>query len=193
MQPPPELTTTEMQEGKKILLIFVEKFFEQEQVSFPPTILLMCFDPVIEARKNIIAGVPGNFNTEEQKEVVLTILAERCVENQLFPMAILMASEAWMVIATRDGITCMPSQHPDRKEAIVIQGVDISQKLGFLGCAEIARNQNNTIKIGKFDFPEYTDIQPQLLLKFFIAYRNRLMKDATEFLTKQVNMGAILN
>ena len=131
-----------------------------------PVISALCYDAYVGNKKEMLFGIAIDFNTHEQKEIIMKSIARQCIKQRLIPIAVIMSCEGWMV-KTNNIINVPPSQHPDKQEVVLIQLMTIDKR-AYMITGVITRAKDNKIIVNKFD--EDTKVQANLLSIVFAHF-----------------------
>lgn len=109
----------------------------------------------------------GIADTEAKYKTIFE-LGKRFYENEMFPAAVFMGTEAWISEQTE----VAPSKDPKRRECIVISGVSVGKECRSMNTIPIGHDKDGyIIKEGKeFQLPCGATIESPLLDQFFIGF-----------------------
>lgn len=117
--------------------------------------------------------IGGDFIDDDRKEVAMRTCGQTVNEQKLFPLAVFMSSEAWLSKA--NGKHGPPSQDPEREEAIVVAGRNISGDHRLLSVMSISRDSEGVISSVDGFGNDTKPLGTQLLDKFFHGYFSKAM------------------
>ena len=89
------------------------------------------------------------FNTQEEKAQAAEAIKMLFERNNIIRYVSMV--ESWMVITDQavDALTIRPSQHPDRKEVIIIAAEEVGRE-GMVGYLEIIRKDDGKVELSEF-------------------------------------------
>lgn len=115
--------------------------------------------------KLAVLVITNDFNDWKTKSATLRQIGEMCFEKQWFPIAAFLGSEVWVGKNT----SMMPSQDPQRVEAIVLAG--ISSDYTKMRLAHLVRAEDKTISMGEdIATPEGATAEAPLLGQLFAGF-----------------------
>jgi hypothetical protein len=120
------------------------------------------------------------FNEDDEKRGVLFQSGLDCFKRQLFPSAVVLASEAWK--SRQDESGRAPRDMPDRSEVILCMGLTADGKHCGISDMEVSRGPARRILPGRF--VRHHDGVPSLLHWFFHGFLS-LSAEAEEFLRRK--------
>lgn len=178
----PDLTDEKFQELADITVSMVEAVaFKGDEKALDP-VLFVHHRSFVEGGmmsdiEHSIVMIADGFGDEEHKRRTLRQIGARFFEEKLFPVAIFMASEAWMSTIDANDIKDvdldklpMPSQDPNRKECIMIAGRSTDCKIGvnILNIPIIHDKDGNMIRNGENVVTK--ELEMYLLNQFFHGF-----------------------
>lgn len=122
--------------------------------------------------EGMVVVIDQEFNNQEIKTKVLKQIGAQVAQMKLIPVAVFMASEAWMSMGTKEqplDMNLMPSQDPNRKECIIVAGKTIMRDCQIGMMIPIKRDKDgNMIRDGETTITH--EIGTFILNQFFIGY-----------------------
>ena len=80
-------------------------------------------------------------------------------------------SEAWIGIPKKDGSFIQPSLDPERKEALIISGLDVLEEKQSLAVLDIVRDSNGELReLKESTFPQDGEVKSPLLPAFVLGH-----------------------
>jgi hypothetical protein len=111
--------------------------------------------------------VASDFNEPEQKQPIMDEIGKSCVrEAKLIPKMAVLISEAWRSAGKMDGEWVRPSQHPERREQVIIIGMTAHKVTMFYGIP-ILRNSENGIHLALDEIERHEGGDCLILAWFF--------------------------
>lgn len=122
--------------------------------------------------EGMVVVIDQEFNNAETKTKVLKQIGAQVSQMKLVPVAVFMASEAWVSMGTKEqppDMNRMPSQDPNRKECIMVAGKTIMKDCQIGMMILIKRDADgNMIRDGETTITN--EIDTHLLNQFFTGY-----------------------
>lgn len=169
MSIPPELlpTAADLQQLLQLLQqVAISSLKAGDSNSFTPVLAVRSAGP--DGTKIDLFSLQGDFNSDAGKRNGLRLLGRKFHDDQRFPSAVMLASEAWHAIASEVPPGKRPEDCPTRDEVIVMFGQTIDRQHALHASAPITRVRGQ-IRIGNFSEP-ITTVQPGLLRHFFQGF-----------------------
>jgi|ERR1035437_487321 hypothetical protein len=109
---------------------------------------------------------PKDISDYMGKRMMLAKAGLELLKKGYTPLSAIMTTEAWYIEQKTDKVTVMPSQSPDRKEAIIIIAQDKDQTYTTSLVAEITRDIDNKITVTKERWADDTGIPQENILSY---------------------------
>lgn len=149
--------------------------------NLPPCLYIACVDPLDTDApwKGVLFLIETDFNTGlEKKKAIKKAAAMIYKKLRLMPVAVAMASECWMARHKEGTVALMPSDNPDRVEAINVAALAFhkpdEEGPVLFDVREVRRDPDNKMQWdGEWQEPwkdEKFSIQANILENFFMAY-----------------------
>ena len=140
-----------------------EIFKKEKKDRWTPTMIIAARSSPDKSKplELIFAMIASDFNTADEKNFIMNALGEKCYEEQKAPMAAILSTEAWYVRRDAEkGLTPaqlhkkikkepMPSECPDRKEAILVAGLTFDGR-SVTAMADINHDPDKNIILDSF-------------------------------------------
>lgn len=102
-----------------------------------------------------VLPLPAFFDNEPMKEATIHAIWEVC--KKIDADAIILASEAWMVLTDNIDIDCPPSKHPDKVEMLSVTYMNKDGTDGGMVRANIERDENDNPSVSELKYIEDSD------------------------------------
>lgn len=115
-----------------------------------------------------IVMIASGFGDTDSKYKTIFELGRKFYEEEMFPAAVFMGTEAWISKQTE----VMPRDDPDKQEYIIISGVSVGKECRSINMIPIGHDKDGyIIREGEeMKYPDGTTIESPLLDQFFIGF-----------------------
>jgi hypothetical protein len=167
------LTTEQFQEFLEKFTQHVSSFLaDRQEKDYMPTLLIQTKQFPEMATQHTFVCFATDFNEGEQKRRLMMGMGCKIYEQHQIPVAIALASEAWMSQQSEDQWQrkMMPRDDPRRVEIIVVSAMTLDRSQKGMRHARIQRDAQNHIALPEAFSAIITDVECGILEHFFHGY-----------------------
>lgn len=127
--------------------------------------------------QKVLFPIQADFNTYDEKTVILTKAAQQLIDLDLAPINMSIASEAWKVNREAEELEngVVPSEEPDREEVLLIVCCSVNPPTCLTSTCPTVRDGDENIS-GPFEWSKVHTSEPFLVFRFVRIYQELLMR-----------------